>query len=198
MEFYASKLFTAQDIKGIKRNYDDLKQAYQITILDKERLFKDEEFFHSFEYYDPIRRVSLNGKSRIITLELSKLADIVEKSVDEMNIQEYWAIFFKYLTDKSKRNKINKLIELNEGIAMASKALKWVSKDEIERFRIMSEEKYQLDRQSELVYAERKAKRAGRQEGMKKGIQKGEQKIINLLKSGKSPKDILKEYDADS
>ena len=107
-----------------------------------------------------------------------------------MNVQEYWAIFFKYLTDKSKRSKINKLIELNEGIAMASKAVKWISEDEIERFRLMSKEKYELDKQSDLVTAERKARR----EGMEKGIQKGKQEIIDLLKSGKSPDEILKEY----
>ena len=29
-------------------------------------------------------------------------------------------------------------------------------------------------------------------------MKKGEQKIIDLLKSGKSPEEILKEYDADS
>ena len=34
---------------------------------------------------------------------------------------EHWAIYFKYLTDKSKRKKINKIIELDEGIAMASR-----------------------------------------------------------------------------
>ena len=103
-----------------------------------------------------------------------------------MNVQEYWAIFFKYLTDKSKRSKINKLLEVEEGIAMASEILKDISKDEIERFRLLSEYKYQLDTQSKLVTAERR--------GMEKGIQKGKQEIIELLKNGKSPEEILKDY----
>jgi len=189
LEFYAGKLFTGQDIKGKSKNYDDLKQAYQIAILAKERFFKDEKFLHSFEYYDAVNGVSLNGKSRIITLELSKLEEIVEKSTDEMSAQEYWAVFFRYLTDTSKRHKINKIIELEEGIAMASKVLKSISKDEIERARLMSEYKYELDLQSKLVTAKRKGKEEGKKEG--------EQKIINLLKSGKSPEEILKDYGED-
>jgi len=198
LEFHAGKLFTAQDIKGKSKSYDDLKQAYQIAILAKERFFKDEKFLHSFEYYDAVNGVSLNGKSRIITLELSKLEKIVEKSIDEMNVQEYWAVFFRYLTDTSKRQKINKIIEREEGIAMASKVLKSISKDEIERFRRMSEEKYELDLQSKLVTAKREGRAEGKKEGIQEGIQKGEQKIIELLKSGKSPEEILKDYGEES
>jgi len=191
LEFYAGKLFTGQDIKGKSKSYDDLKLTYQIAILAKERFFKDEKFLHSFEYYDSVNGVSLNGKSRIITLELSKLEEIVEKSTDEMSAQEYWAVFFKYLTDTSKRQKINEIIELEEGIAMASKVLKSISKDEIERARLMSEYKYAVDLQSKLVTAKRK----GKEEGRKEGRLEGEQKIIELLRSGKSPEEILKDYE---
>ena len=35
----------------------------------------------------------------------------------------------------------------------------------------------------------------GMEEGIEKGIQKGKQEIIELLKSGKSPEEILTEYD---
>jgi len=186
LEFHAAKLFVGQDIKGTDRSYDDLKQAYQIAILAKKRFFQDEEFLHSFEYYDPVRGVFLNGRSRIITLELSKLGKIVKKPIEEISVQERWAIFFKYLTDKSKRKEINKIIELEDGIAMASEVLINISKDEKERFRLMSEYKYELDTQSRLVTA----KREGRQEGQRE--------IIDLLKSGKSPEEILKDYDGDS
>jgi predicted transposase/invertase (TIGR01784 family) len=201
LEFYAGKLFIGQNIRGTGKGYDDLKQAYQIAILVKERFFHDEEICHSFEYYDQVRGVSLNGKSHIVTLELSKLKKIANKPIDEMSAQEHWAIFFKYLTDKSKRKEINKIIELEEGIAMASEILKSISKDEIERARLMSEEKYQLDLQSQRVYAERKGMHKGMEKGMQKGIlkgrQEGKQEIIDLLKNGKSPEEILKDYDVD-
>jgi predicted transposase/invertase (TIGR01784 family) len=157
LEFHSAKLFSGQCIRGTDMNYDDLKQSYQIAILVKEKFFPDSEFFHTFKYYDPDRNVPLDGRSSIITLELSKLENSVEKSVKEMNVQELWAVFFKYLTDKEKRSMINEIIEHEEGIAMASEVLLTISKDEDERARLMSEEKFQLDMQSKLVTAKREA-----------------------------------------
>jgi hypothetical protein len=73
-------------------------------------------------------------------------------------------------------------MEREEGIAMASEVLMTISKDEVERARLRSEYKYQMDMQSKLVHA----KRVGEQ----RGIVIGEQKIISLLKSGKSLEEI--------
>ena len=38
---------------------------------------------HTFEYYDQINKMPLGGKSRIITLELSKLESVVEKATEK-------------------------------------------------------------------------------------------------------------------
>src|SRR5215469_6793490 len=48
---YSGKLFTGQDIKGTNKSYNDLKSAYQITILAKEKFLTDNVFFHTFEHY---------------------------------------------------------------------------------------------------------------------------------------------------
>jgi predicted transposase/invertase (TIGR01784 family) len=164
LEFHVGKLFTGQDIRGAGKTYDDLKYAYQIAILAKERFFADESVFHAFEYYDPAHRVSLGGRSRITTVELSKLDKVVEKPIGDMNTQEHWAIFFRYLPDKAKRAKINEIIACEEGIAMASEVLMTISKDEIARARLVSEEKFLLDTQSKVVHAERVGLQKGRQE----------------------------------
>ena len=155
LEYYTCKLFTGQDIKGITKDYKDLKHAYQIAILAKERLFSDESFFHAFEYYDKVHRISLNGRTHIITLELSKLTSIVEKPADEMSLPELWAVYLGYLTDKSKRGKINEIAALEEGIAMANSVLIKVSRDEEERARIMRSEKIELDYQSYMAWAKK-------------------------------------------
>ena len=152
LEFHAGKLFTGQDIRGTGKTYADLKEAYQISILAKKRFFSDVDFLHTFEYYDPVHSISLNGKGRIITMELSKLDNIVEKPAEVMNEQELWAVFFGYLTDKNKRGKINDILKREEGIAMASEILINISKDEIERARLTSELKYELDTQSKQAY----------------------------------------------
>jgi hypothetical protein len=62
-----------------------------------------------------------------------------------------------------------------------------VSQDEQERWYQMYKEKRELDWQSMLSYA----KKDGRLEGERKG----EMKIIELLKSGKSPEEIIAEFD---
>jgi len=173
LEFYAGKLFTGQEIRGIHKTYDDLKMAFQITILVKERFFPDEMFLHTFEYYDPIHGVPLNGRSRIITLELSKLNLIVEKPASNMSAPESWAVYFQYLTDKNKRRKINEILENEEGIAMASEVLISVSKDEIEWARQLSELKYELDTQSNLVHAERKGREEERLAVARNALAKG-------------------------
>ena len=98
---------------------------------------------------------------------------------------------------------------------MANEVLMTVSKDEIERARLLSELKYELDMQSARVHAEKKGRKAGLEEGHEEGFKegekigkekgekkgrregekKGEKRIIDLLKSGKSPEEIIREYE---
>ena len=155
LEFHASKLFIGQDIRGVDKSYDDLKDSYQITILANETFFLDDSIFHSFEYFDPENQISLNGRSRIITIELSKSDTIMEKTINEMTPAEQWVVFFEYLTNKAKREKINEIINRQEGIAMASQVLLTISKDDIERARLESELKYELDLQSKITHAKK-------------------------------------------
>ncbi|MDR1179982.1 MAG: Rpn family recombination-promoting nuclease/putative transposase, partial [Spirochaetales bacterium] len=155
LEFHAGKLFTGQDIRGADKSYDDLKAAYQVAILAERRFFKDGEFLHNFEYYDAEKRMPLGGRSRIVTVELAKLEEVIEKSAGDMSASEHWAVFFEYLTDKTMREKINEVVKSEEGIAMAGKVLLEISRDEQERVRLMSEYKYELDTQSRIVDAKR-------------------------------------------
>jgi len=195
LEFHAGKLFTGQDIRGTGKSYNDLKQSYQIAVLANENFYADEKILHNFEYYDPVHQVSLGGRTRIITLELSKMDKVIEKPVEKMSATEQWAVFFRYSTDKTHRDKINEIIQREEGIAMASEVLMTISRDEVERARLMSIEKYELDTQSKITYAKRKGMEIGEKKGEKRGIHKGEKNIIDLLKSGKSPEEIIKNYE---
>jgi len=169
LEFYTARLFGSQDIKGSDTSYKDLKMTYQIAILANKIYFNDDSFYHTFFYYDPIRGISLDGRTQIITLELSKLEEIVEKPIGLMTASERWAVFLEYLTRKEKRDKINEIVEYEEGIAMASQVLMSVSKDEIERARLESEYKYQMDMQSKLVTAKREGKLEIAQNALAKG-----------------------------
>ena len=151
LEYYGARLFTRQNIRGIEKSYTDLKDAYQIAIWADRRFFEDDELIHRFEYHDPARNVSLNGKSRIITVELAKAEKVMEKPVAKMAAHESWAAFFQYLTNRSKREKINEIVQREEGIAMASEVLINITREDIEWARQLSEEKYILDRQM-MIY----------------------------------------------
>jgi len=158
LEYHAARLFTGQDIHGKTKDYDDLKETYQIAILAKERFFPDENFVHNFLYYDPDNRVSLGGRTRIITVELIKTEPVVDKPIEEMTNAELWAVFFQYLTDEEKRGKIIEIINREEGIAMALDTLVNITQDEVEYARMSTLLKSELDWQSREVGARRKGR----------------------------------------
>ena len=155
LEYYSGKLFISQDIRGKDKSYRDLKHTYQIALLVNGQTFNDDVFVHHFKHYDEVNRISLGGKSHIITIELSKLEQIAKKPVAEMTALERWAVFFKHITDKEKRELVNEIIKLEEGIAMAGQVLLNISKDEAERARLTSEYKFAVDLQSKMVDARR-------------------------------------------
>jgi len=89
-----------------------------------------------------------------------------------------------HLQYKSRRDKINEILENEEGIAMAGQVLMKVSRDEEERARIMRDEKIELDYQSGMVTAQR----IGFKEGQKEGIEKIAR---NALAKGYPVNDII-------
>jgi predicted transposase/invertase (TIGR01784 family) len=158
LEYHAARLFLRQDIHGKDKIYGDLKETYQIAILAKEKFFTDKNFAHNFLYYDPDNRVALGGRTRIITVELVKTEPVAGKPVEEMTNAELWAVFFQYLTDGEKRDKIMEIIKKEEGIAMAVDTLVNITQDEIEYERMSNLIKSQLDYQSDMVWAKREGR----------------------------------------
>jgi predicted transposase YdaD len=134
----------------------------------------------------------------------------VDKGADGMSTAEKWAFYFRYLTDRRKRQKINEIIEYEEGIAMASEVLITISRDEVERARLLSEYKYEVDMQSHIVNAKREGEqigeRRGRQEGERRGAQRGRQEgrqernmeILKLIDAGYSAEEIRERLKADN
>ncbi|GBU29161.1 hypothetical protein R84B8_02725 [Treponema sp. R8-4-B8] len=164
LEYYVSKLFVGQDIHGIDKEYDDLKETYQIAILANEKFYNDEKFIHNFSYCDLDNCISLGGRTKIITIELVKTEPAAGKPVEEMTTAEQWAVFFQYLTDPEKRAKIIDITNREEGIAMAVDTLINITKDEIEYARMTTLIKSELDWRSGMADAERKGHKEGRKE----------------------------------
>jgi predicted transposase/invertase (TIGR01784 family) len=169
LEYHVARLFTGQDLHGKDKKYDDLKETYQIAILANEKFFKDENFVHNFTYCDLENRISLGGRTKIITVELVKTEPAAGKSVEEMTNAELWAVFFQYLTDPEKRDKIIEIINQEEGIAMAVDTLINITKDDVEFARMTTLIKSELDWRSGMADAENKGRREGLSEGLIEG-----------------------------
>ena len=127
-------------------------------------------------YSDLENRISLGGRTKIITVELVKTEPAVGKLVEEMTDAELWAVFFQYLTDEEKRDKIIEIINQEEGIAMAVDTLKNITKDEVEFARMTTLIKGELDWRSGMADAEKK----GLSEGLIEG--RNEEKLENARK----------------
>ena len=65
---------------------------------------------------------------------------------------------------------------------MAGRVLRTISKDEVERARLMSEYKFETDHQSKMIEAERRGRTEERKE------------FMALLNSGQSIEEIKKQY----
>jgi hypothetical protein len=77
---------------------------------------------------------------------------------------------------------IEAICEEEEGIMKAERALKKVSRDRERWARALFREKAEMDYRSEMSANKRQGREEGRQE------------ILDLLKKGESPEEILKEF----
>jgi len=131
-EYFVFKLFLGEDTQDIDEFYANVKDTYQISIMDQKSYYPDRSLTHTFQLCDAKTKISLNGNIRIITLELEKADAIIDKPAEEMTNIERWAAYFQYLTDESKREKIMKIINREKGIATATKILCQITEDDKE------------------------------------------------------------------
>jgi predicted transposase/invertase (TIGR01784 family) len=171
LEYYTARLFAGQDIRGKDKDYRDLPHTWQISLIGSKRMFPDQWWIHRFEYYDPERAIPLGGRTHIIVVELEKAGEFEKKAPGKMSGAEKWALFFRYVRDKGRRDLVNELLKEEEGIAMAGEVLLSISRDEVERARLESELKYELDWQSFIVGARREGRQEGKAEAARKAYQ---------------------------
>jgi len=143
-QFLVSRAYSSQDISG--NTYADLKKCYLICIMNYP-LFDDDRYYRDIMFRDE-HGTPLTDDEVIIFLELSKIKKLLNKPVDELSDIEMWMLFFRYVTDKSKRELLNKILEKKEGIGMAAQILKEMSMSEQERMIYEAELIYELDQRS--------------------------------------------------
>jgi predicted transposase/invertase (TIGR01784 family) len=148
IEYFLSRLFASQDIRG--GEFSQLKRSYQISILG-DNLYKDSQAVHWFEYYDRERGIALGGRTAALTLELRKLEGLAEKPLEGTSVQERWGLFLRYAAEPERLSLINRLLELEEGIAMAGETILGLPRSQVEEIRRISRDKYIMD-QAQAAY----------------------------------------------
>jgi hypothetical protein len=120
-------------------------------------MLADDEYLHGFHFYDPVRGISLGGRVRIFTLELAKTEAVAHaKTAKEMASAERWAAYFLYNADESEfaRKLIKDIMKEEEGVKMATEVLSLFSEDEKRFYRLLSEQKYEMDHYTRMMEAE--------------------------------------------
>ena len=161
--YYLCDLHSSQPSKGVRR-YDKLARTYQVTFCSY-TIFPDRmEYVNSFSLRHDEDNELLSDAIHVVYVELSKLQEVVKKSVHDMTDLEKWAVFFQYASDPIHRETVNEVIASKEVLQMAGDRLMSISQDERERAVFRSRRMYQTDLQSDLATAEDRGRHSGRME----------------------------------
>ena len=151
--YYLCDLHSSQSSKGVRR-YDKLAQTYQVTFCSYTVFPNRKEFVNSFSMRHDKDNELLSDTIHVVYVELSKLDEILKKSVSDMTDLEKWSVFFQYANIQSQRETVNRVIESKEVLQMARSLLMSISQDERERAVFRSRRMYQTDMQSNIATAE--------------------------------------------
>ena len=168
-QFIISKSYSSQEISG--EDYGMLQKCYLICIINFTLLRTPSELVMNYRFRDKDGR-ELTDDETILFIQLPEVDKILDKPVETMTPHEMWSIFFRYISDKSKRNKLEEIIDRKEGIKMAMDVLYEISQDEKIRIQYENELIYELDVRSRIS--------EGREEGRAEGIAIGTEKGIAI------------------
>ena len=166
--YFLSDLHSSQPAKGQQR-YDRLARTYQITFCSYTVFRHRKEYVNSFSVRHDKDNELLHDAIQTIIIELSKLEDIVKKPVETMTDLEKFSIFFEYADNPMYRSTVNKVIESEEVLNVASNLLMNISQDERERAIFRSRKKFQMDMSSNMATAIDNAEERGEKRGEKRG-----------------------------
>lgn len=176
--YYLCDLHSSQPSKGVRR-YDKLSRTYQVTFCSYTVFPRRKAYVNSFSLRHDVDNGLLSDAICVIYVELSKLQEIMKKSVKDMSNLDKWALFFQYASNPQYRENLNKVIASKEALQMAGNLLMSISQDEHERAVFRSRRMYQTDLESNLATAEER--------GLKKGRREEKKEIARIMLSAGEP-----------
>lgn len=178
--YYLCDLHSSQPSRGVRR-YDRLSRTYQVTFCSYTVFPNRSDYVNSFSLRHDEDNELLSDAIQVVYVELSKLQEIMKKSVDDMTDLEKWAVFFQYASEPNHRETVNKVIASKEVLQMAGNRLMSISQDERERAVFRSRRMFQTDMQSDLATAEDRGERRGRAEGRAEGVLSAIQSLMDSM-----------------
>lgn len=169
---YSSKVLSRETQRG--KEYKDIKKVIMINILDYEMLGFDEYISETAIVLEKHREYEVLKGLKWYFIELPKFR---RQNPDMREKINQWIAFI----DDYDKEVIEMAEKENKTLKKARKEMNYLTGDEAVRRMAELEEKWEMDRVSELGFA----KREGIKEGIEKGEKQGKKEIIKkLLESG--------------
>ena len=161
--YYLCDLHSSQPAKGQLR-YDRLARTYQVTFCSYTVFPQRKAYLNSFSIRHDMDNELMHDAVQAVVIELSKLDDVVIKPPKTMTDLEKFSVFFEYAANPAYRDTVNKVIESEEVLTVASNVLMSISQDEGERAIFRSRKKFQMDMASNFATAIDNAKDEGKKD----------------------------------
>ena len=141
--YYLCDLHSSQSSKG--KPYDELARSYQVTFCGYTVFSNRKDFINSFSMRHDVDNELFHDAIQVVYVELSKLSEVLKKSVDEMSDLEKWAVFLRYAENPVYREIVNRVIASKEELNVAGELLMGISQDERERAIFRSRRMYKTE-----------------------------------------------------
>jgi predicted transposase/invertase (TIGR01784 family) len=182
--FYLSKLITGQIEKGM--GYKSIKRAICIIVTDYVLTPETDECHDQFFLYSELTKTRFSDIVEIDTLELPKIP--TGRNSEKLR---QWTEFLKGKTMED----FKMLTQENPAINKAVGVLMELNASQRRRMLAESRQKARWDEQARLEGAEERGEKIGEARGEKRGLEQGRRDVVSLLKSGKSPDEIIQLFD---
>lgn len=194
MEYYHSKLFASQHIKGM--DYDELRSCYVVTFLNGILHPDQEEFYNRYSFQNQYHQSfypDQKNKGELIVIEMPKLNQ--DKLIDQMTEKERMIYYFLNCQKGMKDSKIKEIIEKEQAMKMIEKQYCEITDDQWERINREFDEL----RQNEIEVTKRKkVEKLIREEvdkakasAIQEGISQGKLEMARNLKLNGVSDDII-------
>ena len=166
--FYEAKLYSGQIRRG--KDYHKIKKTISLSIIAEKNILKEEEKIHNIYMLKNVESDKiLTDLVEFHFIELQKFGK--KKLSGKMNRFDKWIYLLSNTIEELDKSEA--ILNSEEGIKMAIKTFKSISKSELERQHQYDIEKAELDGIWRLGNARREGLEKGREEGKEEGLAKG-------------------------